>query len=119
MPRSFGPGGLASQFLQRRPCQGQALCTSGTEVDHGLGTVPDPGDIQDHPFAKRWVGDVIADAQAKIIPMGGGDVLLTMPVLQDKAWFIHAQMGRVRACTADGASVSGDRPGPRCSDWSE
>jgi hypothetical protein len=60
-----------------------------------------------------------ADAQAKVIPMGGGDVLLTMPVLQDKAWFIHAHMGRVRACTADGASVSGDRPGPRCSDWSE
>jgi hypothetical protein len=60
-----------------------------------------------------------ADAQAKLIPTGGGDVLLTMPVLQDKAWFIHAHMGRVRACTADGASVTGDRPGPRCSNWTE
>ena len=50
---------------------------------------------------------------------GGGDVLLTMPVLADKAWFIHAHMGRVRACTADGASVTGDRPGPRCSNWTE
>ena len=38
--------------------------------------------------------------------------------LLDKA-AAYAHMGRVRACTADGASVSGDRPGPRCSDWSE
>jgi hypothetical protein len=60
-----------------------------------------------------------ADAQAKLIPTGGSDVLLTMPVLQDKAWFVHAHMGRVRACTADGASVTGDRPGPRCSNWTE
>ena len=60
-----------------------------------------------------------ADAQAKLIPTGGSDVLLTMPVLQDKAWFIHSHMGRVRACTADGASFTGDRPGPRCSNWTE
>lgn len=59
-----------------------------------------------------------ADAQSSPAGMGG-DVLLTMPLLADKGWFVHAHNGRVRACTADGASVSGDRPAPRCSNWSE
>ncbi len=59
-----------------------------------------------------------ADAQSSTVGMGG-DVLLTMPLLADKGWFVHAHNGRVRACTADGASVSGDRPAPRCSNWSE
>ena len=49
----------------------------------------------------------------------GSDALLTMPLLQDKGWFIHAYGGRVRACTADGASVAGERPAPKCSQWSE
>ena len=47
------------------------------------------------------------------------DVLLTMPLLADKGWFVHAYNGRVRACTADGASVTGERPAPRCTNWSE
>jgi hypothetical protein len=49
----------------------------------------------------------------------GTDALLTMPLLADKGWFIHAYGGRVRACTADGASVAGERPAPKCSQWSE
>lgn len=59
-------------------------------------------------------------AEAQSAPVAaGGDVLLTMPVLADKGWFIHAYNGRVRACTADGASVAGERPAPKCSKWSE
>ncbi|XOY56717.1 MAG: hypothetical protein ACMUJK_02985 [Rhodobacterales bacterium] len=49
----------------------------------------------------------------------GTDALLTMPLLSDKGWFIHAYGGRVRACTADGASVAGEKPAPKCSQWSE
>jgi hypothetical protein len=49
----------------------------------------------------------------------GSDALLTMPLLADKGWFVHAYGGRVRACTADGASVAGERPAPKCSQWSE
>lgn len=62
----------------------------------------------------------LSPAGAQMAPLGsGGDVLLTMPVLADKGWFVQAHNGRVRACTADGASVSGERPAPRCSKWSE
>ncbi|ARU01675.1 hypothetical protein [Yoonia vestfoldensis] len=49
----------------------------------------------------------------------GSDALLTMPLLADKGWFVHAHGGRVRACTADGASVAGERPAPKCSQWSD
>lgn len=59
------------------------------------------------------------DAQGVKIPTGGGDFLLTMPLLAEKAWFLHANNGRVRACSADGASIAGDRPGPKCSRWSD
>jgi hypothetical protein len=60
------------------------------------------------------------DAQGVKVPVGGGgDYLLTMPLLADKAWFLHASNGRVRACSADGASIAGDRPGPKCSRWSD
>ena len=48
-----------------------------------------------------------------------GDAIMTMPVLEDKGWFIHAHNGRVRACTVDGASVGEQRTPPRCSNWSE
>ncbi|XOY56725.1 MAG: hypothetical protein ACMUJK_03025 [Rhodobacterales bacterium] len=51
-------------------------------------------------------------------PNSGTDALLTMPLLADKGWFVHAHGGRVRACTADGASVAGERPAPKCSEWS-
>ena len=49
----------------------------------------------------------------------GSDALLTMPLLADKGWFVHSFGGRVRACTADGASVVGEKPAPKCSEWSE
>lgn len=59
-----------------------------------------------------------ADAQSAPAE-ANSDQLLTMPILQEKGWFIHAHNGRVRACTVDGASVAGNRPAPRCSNWSE
>ncbi|MBR2573454.1 MAG: hypothetical protein IKE14_03905 [Loktanella sp.] len=61
----------------------------------------------------------MAIAQTQPAPTTGTDALLTMPLLADKGWFIHAYGGRVRACTADGASVAGERPAPKCSEWSE
>ncbi len=61
----------------------------------------------------------MAFAQTQPAPATGTDALLTMPVLADKGWFVHAYGGRVRACTADGASVAGERPAPKCSQWSE
>ena len=61
----------------------------------------------------------MAIAQTQPVPTTGTDALLTMPLLADKGWFIHAYGGRVRACTADGASVAGERPAPKCSEWSE
>jgi len=59
------------------------------------------------------------DAQGVKFPTGGGEFLLSLPPLEDKLWFVHASNGRVRACTADGASIVGDRPGPKCSRWSD
>ena len=47
------------------------------------------------------------------------DALMTMPLLADKGWFIHAHNGKVRACTVDGASVGEARTAPRCSNWSD
>ena len=61
----------------------------------------------------------MAVAQTSPTPAIGIDALLTMPLLADKGWFIHAYGGRARACTADGASVAGERPAPKCSQWSE
>jgi hypothetical protein len=61
----------------------------------------------------------VAIAQTSPTPATGTDALLTMPLLADKGWFVHAHGGRVRACTADGASVAGERPAPKCSQWSE
>jgi hypothetical protein len=59
------------------------------------------------------------DAQGVKIPLSGSDFLLSLPPLEDNFWFVHASNGRVRACTADGASIAGDRPGPKCSRWSD
>ena len=61
----------------------------------------------------------MAIAQTQPALTTGTDALLTMPLLADKGWFVHAYGGRVRACTADGASVAGERPAPKCSQWSE
>ena len=60
-------------------------------------------------------------AQSAPVPTStnGSDTLMTMPLLEGKGWFLHAYNGKVRACTVDGASVAGDRPAPRCSNWSE
>ena len=47
------------------------------------------------------------------------DALMTMPLLEDRGWFIHARAGRVRACFVDGVSVGEAKTPPRCSDCSE
>ena len=47
------------------------------------------------------------------------DALMTMPLLEDRGWFIHAHAGRVRACSVDGASVGAAKTPPQCSDWSD
>lgn len=66
------------------------------------------------------VSNALSAADAQSSPVESqSDQLLTMPILAEKGWFIHAHNGRVRACTADGASVAGERPAPKCSDWSE
>ena len=50
-------------------------------------------------------------------PMQSGDALWHLPQFGDKGWFLHASNGRVRACNMDKASVVGERPAPRCSEW--
>lgn len=47
------------------------------------------------------------------------DALLTMPLLEERGWFVHAHNGRVRACSVDGASVGAAKTAPQCSDWSD
>lgn len=57
-------------------------------------------------------------AFAQFAPPGqAGDALWHLPKFGDDGWFLHASNGRVRACNMDQASIVGDRPGPRCSDW--
>ena len=46
-----------------------------------------------------------------------GDALWHLPKFGHQGWFIHANNGRVRVCNVSQASVVGDRPGPRCSNW--
>ena len=48
---------------------------------------------------------------------GGCDALWHLPKFGEQGWFLHAHNGKVRACNMDKASVIGDKPGPRCSDW--
>ena len=40
------------------------------EVDHRFCFVTETGDVDDHAFAKRWVGDVIADSQPELLRVG-------------------------------------------------
>ena len=47
----------------------------------------------------------------------GGDALWHLPKLGENGWFIHAHNGLVRVCNMDQASVVGNRPGPKCSEW--
>ena len=58
-------------------------------------------------------------AQAQMGPSGQGlgDALWHLPKFGELGWFIHASNGRVRACNMDKASVVGEKPGPRCSNW--
>ena len=48
---------------------------------------------------------------------GSGDALWHLPKFGELGWFIHAHNGKVRACNMDKASVVGEKPGPRCSNW--
>ena len=69
-----------------------------------------------------FVGAIIATfestANAQQGPSNqGGDALWHLPKLAEKGWFIHAHAGRVRACNVNRASVTGAKPGPRCTNW--
>lgn len=46
-----------------------------------------------------------------------GDALWHLPKFGETGWFLHAHNGQVRACNMDQASVIGEKPGPRCSNW--
>ena len=50
-------------------------------------------------------------------PMQSGDALWHLPKFGEQGWFLHASNGRVRACNMDKASVVGERPAPRYSEW--
>ena len=50
-------------------------------------------------------------------PSQSGDALWHLPQFGDKGWFLHASNGKVRACNMAKASVVGEKPGPRCSNW--
>ena len=58
-----------------------------------------------------------AIAQMGPSTQGSGDALWHLPQFGEQGWFLHAHNGKVRACNMDKASVVGDKPGPRCSDW--
>jgi hypothetical protein len=46
-----------------------------------------------------------------LLPQAGGPTA-HHAIAGQKDWFVHAHNGRVRACTADGARLSGDRHAP-------
>lgn len=57
-------------------------------------------------------------ANAQMGPSGqAGDALWHLPKFGESGWFLHAHNGQVRACNMDQASVIGEKPGPRCSNW--
>ena len=60
-----------------------------------------------------------AVAQSTPPALVAADTLMTLPILEDRGWFLHAHGGRVRACSVDGASVGEAKTPPKCSDWSE
>lgn len=63
-------------------------------------------------------GSLQQTAYAQMGPSSiGGDALWHLPKFGETGWFLHAHNGRVRACNMDKASVVGERPGPRCSNW--
>ena len=64
------------------------------------------------------IGNLNSPAHAQMGPSAqGGDALWHLPKFAENGWFIHAHNGRVRACNMDQASIVGERPGPRCSNW--
>ena len=65
-----------------------------------------------------YIGSTNSAVHAQMGPSSnGGDALWHLPQFGQNGWFLHAHNGRVRACNMDKASVVGDRPGPRCSNW--
>ena len=69
------------------------------------------------------IGTLLTDntstANAQFAPPGtqAGDALWHLPKFGESGWFLHANRGRVRACNMDKVSVVGERPAPRCSEW--
>ena len=62
--------------------------------------------------------DNSANAQFAPPSAQSGDALWHLPKFGESGWFLHANNGRVRACNMDKVSVVGERPAPRCSEWS-
>ena len=58
-----------------------------------------------------------ANAQFGPTSSQSGDALWHLPKFGESGWFLHANNGRVRACNMDKVSVVGERPAPRCSEW--
>ena len=61
--------------------------------------------------------DNSANAQFAPPSTQSGDALWHLPKFGESGWFLHANKGRVRACNMDKVSVVGERPAPRCSEW--
>ena len=71
------------------------------------------------------IGTLLTDntstANAQFAPASSqpGDALWHLPKFGESGWFLHANSGRVRACNMDKVSVVGERPAPRCSEWTK
>jgi hypothetical protein len=63
--------------------------------------------------------NLIQPVNAQFAPpsVQSGDALWHLPRFGEQGWFLHANNGRVRACNMDKVSVVGERPAPRCSEW--
>ena len=70
-------------------------------------------------FGALVVSSVDNSANAQFAPpsVQSGDALWHLPKFGESGWFLHANRGRVRACNMDKVSVVGERPAPRCSEW--
>ena len=60
-----------------------------------------------------------ANAQFAPPSVQSGDALWHLPRFGEQGWFLHANNRRVRACNMDKVSVVGERPAPRCSEWTK
>jgi len=63
----------------------------------------------------------LGSANAQFAPpsVQSGDALWHLPRFGEQGWFLHANNRRVRACNMDKVSVVGERPAPRCSEWTK